>query len=243
MYNKTKTDNKETNLHVDHRKRMRDKCLESGAKDLEDHQLLEVALYYCVARKDTNGLAHELLNEYGSLLNIFTADPVDLQNRCGITEYMSLFFITLSEVMNRCNYERTKIKTPLNTLSEVGKYCVSLFPNSKYEKFYLICLDNQRRLLNTSLISSGTINQSTIYKRLLVEKATRFNAEYVIFAHNHPGGIALPSTEDISLTKFMVAVLNTLDIIVSDHIIVAGDDYFSMSNKSMINNEGVLKDE
>jgi len=100
--------------------------------------------------------------------------------------------------------------------------------------FYVLCLDSQNRVNYAALVHEGTINEAPVYPRLIVETALRHQANSVILAHNHPGGSLQPSKADIDVTKKIIAALEPISIKVMDHIIVAGDKYFSFAEKGLL---------
>ncbi len=227
----------EKNIHNGHRSRMRLKCLEYGPQSFEDHELVEMLLYYCVPMKDTNPLAHKMMNEYKTLSMLIEADPNDLMRRCGIGDNMAVFFAIAGEIMKRANSERWTDKTVIGSSDMAGEFAVSLLSYEKYECFYVISLDSQNRLINSTLISKGTVDEAHVYPRLVVETALRHNASNVILAHNHPGGSTKPSMSDISTTIKITQALNAIDILVADHIIVAEDRFLSMADKKLLSNK------
>lgn len=226
----------EKNIHIGHRQRMRNRCLQDGAASLQTHELIEVLLYYCITMKDTNPTAHMLLNEYGTLSMMLDADTKDMQRRCSVSENTAIFFSIVSEIIKRCSIEKWTKKTVINSSELAGEFAVSLLSYEKYEYFYVVLLDNQNRLINSSLIAKGTVDQVHIYPRFVVEAALRHQASSVILAHNHPGGGMKPSFADIETTMKIVTALNSIDILVVDHIIVAENKYLSMADLGLLKN-------
>lgn len=227
---------KGTGIHSGHRQRMRDRLKKAGAKGLETHELLEMLLYYTNPRKNTNESAHELLNEYGSLEMLFDADVADLERRCGVNEGTAVFFALVSEFIRRYNGEKWKTRKVIDSSDIAGEYCKFLLSYEKSECFYVICLDSQSRLISSALVSMGTVNETHVYTRSVVESALKFNARSVILAHNHPGGSLVPTSSDVETTINIIKALNMIDILVADHIIVADDGYISMSDKGLVRN-------
>ena len=215
---------------------MREKCLNYGAEQFQDHELLEMILNYCIPMKNTNPLAHKFLNEYGSLSKVFSASPEDIMNRLNCTANTALIFPLIAELMRRCNKERFNISKKLDNKDAAGEYAISLLSHKDVEEFYLLALDNTKRLLGSVLISKGTINETNINPRQVVEEALKFRASSIIFVHNHPSGSLVPSSADIALTTHLTMVFNMMGIDVVDHIIVADEKYISMSNIGLIKN-------
>lgn len=229
-------DNKVKPIHAGHRERMRERLKKNGAASLQTHELLEMLLYYTMPRKNTNEIAHKLLNEYGTLPVLFEADAQDIERRCGVNEGTAVFFELAREMLRRYDGERWTPRKLIDSSDIAGEYAKFLLSGEKRECFYIICLDSQSRLINSALISKGTVNEAHVYTRNIVEAALKFNARSVILAHNHPGGSLVPTTSDVETTVRIIKMLNMIDIFVADHIIVAGNEYLSMSDKGLVKN-------
>lgn len=227
----------EENLHKGHRVRMREKCINFGTEQLQDHELIEMILNYCIPMKNTNPTAHKLLIEYGNISNIISASPKDIVNRLNCTVNTALIFSLISEVIKRCNKERLQIVKMIDNEAAAGEYALSLLGGIQdTEKFYIIGLDSTKKLIGSVLIGKGTVNETNIYPRQVVEEALRIRSSSIILAHNHPSGSLIPSSSDISLTSYITNVFNLIGIDVVDHIIVSSDKYISMSHIGLIKN-------
>ena len=224
-------------IHSGHRKRMRERFLRSGAVGFADHELIEMILYNTFPRQDTNKIAHKILEEYdNNLCMLIEADPADLMFRCGLNENTAIFFAITAEILRRYSSERFKNKAVMDNSEIAGKYCVYLLSHEKAECFYVISLDAKSRLINKTLIIRGTVSETPVDIRRVVEAVIKSNARSVILAHNHPGGSLVPTVSDIETTVSVVKTLNILDVCVADHIIVADDKYLSMNDKGLIKN-------
>lgn len=227
------------NIHEGHRQRVRNRYLKEGGSAFENHQLLELILFSCIPMKDTNELAHNLLREFGSLSMLLEADPRDIMRRCKITEKVAVFLSAQYELMKRCYNEKWEEKPVLDSSPLVGEYTISLLKYTKYERFYVICLDSQNRLINSVMIAEGTVDEATVYIRKVVEAVLQHQASSVILAHNHPGGSLDPTEEDVATTNRIVMALNLIEVTVMDHIIVADNLYFSFAENEMIKNKNM----
>jgi DNA repair protein RadC len=167
---------------------------------------------------------------------LFDADAADLERRCGVNEGTAVFFALVSEFIRRYNGEKWKPRKVMDSSDIAGEYCKFLLSYEKRECFYVICLDSQSRLISSALVSMGTVNETHVYTRSVVESALKFNARSIILAHNHPGGSLVPTSSDVETTINIIKALNMIDILVADHIIVAGDGYISMSDKGLVKN-------
>lgn len=222
-------------IHEGHRQRVKNRYLEEGLDSFTDHQVLELLLFYCIPMKDTNELAHKLLNEYGSLSGLFESDPRDISRRCGVSENTAILISLIPSLARRYFRSRWGDRPAVNSSSKAGEFAVSLFAGRIYEAFFLICLDSQNRVIHADLVHEGTINEAPVYPRIVVEAALRHKANSVILAHNHPGGGLQPSKFDIDVTRRIAAALDAISIRMVDHIIVAGDRYLSFAEKGLLN--------
>lgn len=127
-----------------------------------------------------------------------------------------------------------KEKALLDSSSKAGAYAVNLFIDKAYEAFYLISLDNQNRVNHASQVHEGTLNESPVYPRIIIETALRYRANSVILAHNHPGGSLRPSSADITATKNIKQALDTIQIKLIDHIVVGENNFFSFAEQGLL---------
>ncbi|MCI1959891.1 MAG: DNA repair protein RadC [Clostridia bacterium] len=235
-FKKTEKDEKHQ-IHEGHRKRMKERLFKDGCSSFADHELIEMLLYSTYPRQNTNEKAHKILNEYDNNLGLlFDADPTDIMNRCNVSENTAMFFSIASELLHRYLRVRFSKKKVIDSSELAGEYAVFLLSREKRECFYVICLDVQSRLIGTSLVSKGSISETAVYLRNIMEAAFKFNARSIIIAHNHPGGSLVPTSDDISTTVQIIKIMNQIDIYVVDHIIVADDKYISLCDEGFIKN-------
>lgn len=221
-----------SSLHKGHRDRLRVRFLSEGLDTFDDHQVLELTLFYAVARVDTNPIAHRLMNRYGSLAAVLEADPRDLQSVEGVGAQAAAFLALLPQLTRRYLTDRAQRDRPsLRTTEAATDYLVPLMAGRAEEVFYVLCLDSQLRVLFPALISEGTVKDALVHPRHVVEAAIRHRAAAVILAHNHPGGTTKPSTHDHRLTRQLVTALGAIGISVHDHVIVAGESTYSFARE------------
>ncbi len=221
-------------MHEGHRERVKNRFLTEGLDSFEDHQILELLLFYSIPRKDTNEMAHKLLKRYGSLSGVMESDPNDIIKVNGISKNTAVLLSLMPSISRRYFKDRWGSRPALNSSSQAGEYSVSLFAGRAYEAFYVICLDSQNKVLFPALVHEGTINEAPVYPRLIVETALRHKANTVILAHNHPGGSLKASLADIKVTENIVNALGAIQINVIDHIIVAGSRYYSFAQEGLL---------
>lgn len=217
-------------MHEGHRERLRETYLNNGASALHDHQLLELLLTFAIPRRDTNPLAHRLLTAYGSLEQVLAANPYDLMRQEGIGVQAAVLLSLVGTLMRRGGAARTarKRKTVLNTPEAASYYCAALLAGAKYEETYAISLDKRRAVLHADKVASGTLGETVVYPRLVLECALRHGANSVILTHNHPSGNPQPSSEDVNTTRAIFDALQAVSITLHDHIIVGEGCTYSM---------------
>lgn len=221
-------------MHEGHRIRLKNRFLEEGLDGFEDHQILELLLFYAIPRRDTNEIAHSLLTKYGSLSGVLEADPKDLALTPGLGENSAVLLALIPSLARIYLKDRWGIKPTLDSTAKAGEYILTLCAGRSYEVFYVICLDTQNNVIYPALVHEGTIDQASVYPRIIVETALRHKAYSVILAHNHPGGTPVPSPQDIEVTKKIRVALESISISVFDHIIAAGHEYISCAEKGLL---------
>ncbi|MDD2234762.1 MAG: DNA repair protein RadC [Desulfitobacteriaceae bacterium] len=221
-------------MHEGHRSRLKNRFLEEGLDGFEDHQTLELLLFYAIPRKDLNELAHSLINKYGSLAGVLEADPKDLAKTPGLGLNSAILLALIPSLTRIYLKDRWGTRPTLDGTIKAGKYILTLFAGRTYEVFYVICLDAQHQVIYPALVHEGTIDQAPVYPRLIVETALRHKAHSVILAHNHPGGNPTPSPQDIDVTKRIQSALEQISVTVLDHIIAIGEKYVSCAERGLL---------
>lgn len=216
-------------IHDGHRKKMRARFLAAGLDVFADHEALELLLYYAIPRRDTNPVAHALMERYGSLSAVLEAPVEDLQKAESIGESAAILLRLVPQLGHRARLADTR-ETVLNSTDRAGAYLLELFGGLSREVLFQLCLDQKGKLLACKRLSEGSANSTDLNIRLLVENAILTSASSVILSHNHPSGIALPSQDDFNTTEQAKAALETIGVKLADHIIVADGDFVSMAD-------------
>ena len=223
---------KKKNIHSNHRARLRETIRKTGVEDIPDINLLEYILFYSIPRKDTNEIAHRLLDTFGSLNGVLNASYEQLLDVEGMGESSALLISLIPGISRRYIESAEKKKINLSEPSDVMEYIKSKLFGEKKEIFYMICLDALGNLLNCCKLGEGNPETVVLDKRALLETAFRNNADTVIFAHNHPNGVAAPSRRDIETTDEMQSIFRKCGIRLADHIIVAKSEALSLASTS-----------
>ena len=221
------------NLHEGHRKRLKQRFINDGLSTFEDHNVLELLLFYSIPRSDTNEIGHKLLKTFGSLSNVFDAPIEELCKVEGIGEHSAVLIKLIPEICNIYSTDKTENIKVINSTNLAGRYFVPRFLGKTSEEVHVMLLDDKKKFIKSEMISKGTVNASAVSVRKIVSSALNSNATGVILAHNHPGGVALPSSSDILTTSRIYKALKLMDIQLCDHIVVADNDYVSMLDSGM----------
>ena len=221
-------------VHEGHRERMRRQMKTSGMDSLSDVQVLEVALYYAIARRDTNEIAHALLRRFGSLSGVLEAPRAELLKIDGVGESAADLLLLFIQMERRHLMDRAGRETILDTTYKCAQYLMPRFIGAQEEVVYLLCLDAKCKALDCSLIHRGAVNMTAISVRKIVKAALDHNATSVVVAHNHPSGLALPSREDRATTLALKAALDAVDVVLVDHVIVADEDFVSLADDGLL---------
>lgn len=228
--------------HDGHRLRMRKRFLDNGLEGFHDHEILELLLFYCIPRKDTNEIAHRLCARFGSFPKVLDASVRELEKVDGIGENAACFLSLIREVNKYYQTHRYQDNRVLMDTNACGAYIQPFFATEKNEAVYLLCLDAKCMVLSCRKVAEGSVNSANISARRIVDMALAENATSVILAHNHPSGIAMPSVEDIQTTDRIAKALCLVDVNMVDHIIVADDDYVSMAQSGCYSWEDICKE-
>jgi DNA repair protein RadC len=207
--------------------RPREKLIQLGAEALSDAELLAIFLRIGVRGKTAVDLARDLLIEFGSLNGIYAANEKQISqvHGMGASKYVQLQAVF--EMSRRALSEQIQQKDILSSPQQVRDYLRLKLANLLREVFVVLFLDAQNRLIATEEMFSGTLTQTSVYPREVVKRALHYNAASVMFAHNHPSGVAKQSRADEMITQELKKALALVDVRVLDHFIVAGNETLS----------------
>lgn len=210
-------------VHDGHRERLRNRFLASP-ESFEDHELLELLLFYAIPRKNTNEIAHALIERFGSIKEVIDAGLPALKTVDSIGDNAAIFFRVIAETLLR--YERSEYKDNnlLSSYDYLSNYLKSLFVGTDNEITYLVLLDSSKNIISCEKVAEGFSCGNIISIRQIAMSALINNAACVILAHNHPHGKAIPSSEDIYSTNIIKTTLNTLSVPLLEHYIIAEDE-------------------
>ena len=208
--------------------------LQRNPDTLKDAELLELLLRFAVGENDASALAQRLLERWPCLASVLEADAQELSAVEGMTDECAVLLRLVPELQRRYLIARSAPETRLVDSVAFGGYLLPYFYGAKDEMVYLLSLDATGKPLSCRLIGHGSVNSANVPVRRLVQEALTANATAVVLAHNHHSGIAIPSREDIDLTLRLRDALDVMDILLLDHLVIADDDFVSMSDSGYL---------
>ncbi len=215
-----------------HRKRLRERYLQGGIRGFSDRDALELLLTYALSRQDTKELAHRLLEKFGSLRSVLSQPPSMLQTVPGVGPAISVL-ISLSTAITAKALKPPRGTQVMDSSEKVRKYLLASMGTLRKERLTALLLDSGNRLLDECVLEFGTVDRTTVHPRNLLEKVIATGATAVILVHNHPGGTARASREDVELTSRLSDIGRTVGFRVLDHMIVAGEKVLSLREEGV----------
>ena len=221
-------------IHDGHREKVRARFLTAGLDAFADHEALELLLYYAIPRRDTNPIAHALMERFGSLQAVLSAPPEELMETPYIKEKAAVLLRLAPALYQRVLMGGEDREIILDTRERIGEFFRRIFIAHATEVMYLLCLDGKGKKKSLLKLSEGDVGSVGINIRQIMEHALRAKAVMVVLAHNHPSGVALPSHEDQIATRMVGDALDTIGVRLVDHVIVADNDYISMAESGLL---------
>lgn len=217
-----------SNLHKGHRQRLRDKYLKDGFDSFNDHEALELLLYYAIPQRDTNPIAHKLLNDFGSFSAVLDA-PVSYLKKSGLSDSTAAFLKMIPDFARLYLDDKNNNTSKIIDTNNLCDYFKNKFIGRTEEVLFLLLMDAKGKEVFSGVISKGSINTTDVPVRKMIELSVLYNARSVAFAHNHPSGMALPSRADLNTTKIIYDALKLINVVLVDHVIVSDDDAISLA--------------
>lgn len=220
--------------HSDHRRRVKQEFRENGMEHFPDHKVLEMMLYYITPRRDTNPLAHSLIERFGSLSGVIDAPYELLLEMDGVGPEAATYLKALGGFTKRYFVDAYSSFQAIRTTDDAKEYMRYRFLSDMAERVLLVCTGVGGKVVYSRVIASGTLERVELVPAEVVKTCLRADAVRAILAHNHPGGFCNPSRRDVGTTLLLHDTLAQMDIELYDHIIVASDGVFSMREGGML---------
>ena len=221
-----------SNIHKDHRSRLKNQFLQNGLTALTDIQKLELLLFYAIPQKDTNPIAHNLIDTFGSLKSVLKADTKSLMKVNGVKENTATLISLVNNILNYCTMPESD--ETISSTEEAKAYASRCFLNVDVEQFYVFCLSKSNRVLKRVLVSSGSSDEVSVQIRTITQIALDSKCNRIIVAHNHPNSEANMSDEDCAFTYSLLCscVLNSIELL--DHIVVGINGATSFGGRGLM---------
>ncbi|HZQ00550.1 MAG TPA: DNA repair protein RadC [Reyranella sp.] len=216
-----------------HRARVRERVLKAGIDSLPDYELLELLLFYAIERIDTKPLAKRLLERFGTLGDVFAAEPAQLRE-FDIDQRTLVLFRALRESGRRLAERKVKDMPVLTNWQQLIDYCHTALAHEKTEQFRILFLDRKNVLIADEVQQRGTIDHTPVYPREVVKRALALNAAALILVHNHPSGDPKPSREDIEMTREIKKAAEALGIAIHDHLVIGRKGHASFRSLGLL---------
>ena len=221
-------------VHTGHRQRVKERIREFGIKNLPPHEIIEYLLFFGIPYKDTNELAHVLLEKYGSLSGVLNAKYEDLLSVPNMTADAAQLLTSLPAVFNEYVKSGQDKIFSLENASKTIQYVTQGFLHSKKESVHVLFLDGRAKLIKEEKFDSLIPNRVNVTPRDILERAIANRAVNVVVAHNHPSGDCAPSPDDIEFTQTLEILMKGAGINFCDHIIFTPKEYFSFKLMKVI---------
>lgn len=220
---------------VGHRQRLRDKFLEQGIESLSNSEIIELLLTFGTPRSDCKGPARAALKRFGSLPAVLDAHPAVLQEIKGIGPKNVFALQFIQGVARRYLRQRIRGKQYMSSSRDVAEYLIHAMRGLKHEVFMVLYLDASHAVIDSEIVSEGTVTVNTVYPREVVKAALACNASALVIAHNHPSGSLQPSSQDEQLTRTLSLVCSFMHINLLDHLIIGdGDTAYSFADHGLM---------
>ena len=214
-------------MHENHRDRMRKRFLRDGLDHFEKHEVIEMLLFGLIPRRNTNDIAHRLIDRFGSIAGIIDAPYSEIIKVKGIGEKGAISLKFFSEFIRIYLLDQADPGDKILTREDIGKIFINKFFNMTDECLAVMLLDKYQKMKSCDIIRKGNFNSIDINAKEIFNYATKHNSNSVIIAHNHPGGLALPSANDIKSTFKLRQELRAMSIELVDHYVISSDDWVS----------------
>lgn len=219
------------NVHSGHRQRLKDRFMQSGADGFEKHQLLELLLFFGIPQRDTNPIAHELLNRFGTIRGVLEASADELCEVDGVSMHTATLIKLISAVWNVAASE-VDTTVRYDSLNKIGELLVKRYAGINVETVFLVLLDRSWHIIDIVNLGQGSVNQVRLNTRQLVEVTIKKKAAMALLAHNHPNGNLVPSPDDLATTEEVARVFKSIHVDFLEHFLIAGGRFDPLLTKT-----------
>ena len=220
--------------YKEHRRRIKERFIKDGLESFRDYEALELMLTYAISRKDVKPLAKALLKRFETFEKVLAAPVHDLTTVPGIGEHAAIL-INFSRQCTQYYLRRTIEKREMiSSLNDLVDYCKAAMAHLGDEQFRVVYLNAKNEIIKDDVLQEGTVDQTAVYPRKIIERALNLKAVALILVHNHPSGNPEPSLQDRQLTNSIIAAAATMDIRIHDHIVIGRNGYRSFREEGIL---------
>jgi DNA repair protein RadC len=223
-----------SSIHTGHRQRMKEEFLARGLEGMPDHRVLELLLFYAIPQGDVNPLAHELLDRFGTLSDVFHAPYEELLKVKGVGANTATLIQLIPALGARYLADRVSLDGQLTRVEDYMEVLGPYFFGARVELCYLMCMDGKNKLITCRKLGEGVVDQVSVTRRKVVETALACNAARVVLAHNHVSGVAQPSSADVEYTRQLCRLLQEVNVTLVDHLVIVDGDMVSMAQSGYL---------
>lgn len=228
-----KQENKE-HKHHGHRQRLKDKVRKNGLSSLSEHEIIELLLTYTIPRRDTNALAHDMLDSYSSISGLIDANYKDLQKINGVGEETALFFKVVSQLFDIYKSKSNVKSVKIDSVYAGVNYFRSHYSVRKVEKLVVLCISKIGRVVSAFEVDGENDSSVSFDMKFITDNINRENTSSIVLYHTHPNGDVNPSKEDMEITQRIFNICAVMGIMCLDHIIFNEDKHFSFRDNHLI---------
>ncbi len=225
------------NLHAGHRERLRQQFKAGAFNFMNEHQILELMLSYVIPQKDTNPLAHMLINKFGSLVGVLEAPYESLRQVKGVGHVVASFIFFQSKFIDFYKKSKATEQPYLQNTKQIIEFLKEIVSITDIEKFYYICLNSRGKLICFCEMGLGSTYKVQFDNKEFINNIINSKAHSVVICHTHPSGLPTPSAQDIKFTKTINLILDGLNVRLCDHIIISHEGYYSFFQNKLLGNE------
>jgi len=217
-----------------HRSRLRNRFLMHGIYSLQPYEIIELFLTFVIPQKDVKQAAKQAIEKFSTIKGFFDADEKELSQIPYFKDKALVLRLFIKEVALLYQKQQAELMPVSQSKDDLLNYCKNKLGFNKNEEFWLISLDSKNSIIKENIISKGITDKSSVYPRQVLETALINGASSILLLHNHPNGNPKASEQDITITKAIDIPARVLNITIYDHIIVAGEKYFSFREQRIL---------
>ena len=206
----------------------RERLIKYGKENISNNELIEIILKSGTKSIGLKEISHNILSSVNNINELKNMEISRLEKIMGMSKIKAIELVAAIELGRRVyNDDGYSDLVKLTSPESIVNYFYNEYKNIHQEIFYVVYLDNQKNYIDKKLLFKGTVNYSLVHPREIFKEAYLLSASYIVCVHNHPSGNALPSKNDIELTKMVKEIGNLHGILLMDHIIIGKDNYYS----------------